>query len=87
VAVRPNEVWSWDIAKLKGPGRRIWYLLQVILDIYSTKVIHWEIWPPRPAPWQRLARMRDDRTMTRVSSAKTPHRSTSPTRPFSSAQT
>ena len=42
---RPNEVWSWDITKLKGPARGIWYLLYVILDIYSRKVIHWEIWP------------------------------------------
>jgi len=45
LATRPNEVWSWDITKLKGPARGIWYLLYVILDIYSRKVIHWEIWP------------------------------------------
>ena len=35
----------WDITKLKGPARGIWYLLYVIIDIYSRKVIHWEIWP------------------------------------------
>jgi putative transposase len=45
LAAGPNEVWSWDITKLKGPARGIWYLLYVILDIYSRKVIHWEIWP------------------------------------------
>jgi putative transposase len=45
LAAAPNEVWSWDITKLKGPARGIWYLLYVILDIYSRKVIHWEIWP------------------------------------------
>ena len=45
LAARPDEVWSWDITKLKGPARGIWYLLYVILDIYSRKVIHWEIWP------------------------------------------
>ena len=32
----PNQVWSWDITKLKGPARGIWYLLYVIIDIYST---------------------------------------------------
>jgi len=31
--------------KLKGPARGVWYLLYVILDIYSRKVVHWEIWP------------------------------------------
>jgi putative transposase len=45
LAAGPNEVWSWDITKLKGPARGIWYLLYVILDIYSRKVVHWEIWP------------------------------------------
>jgi len=45
LAEGPNQIWSWDITKLKGPDRGIWYLLYVIMDIYSRKVIHWEIWP------------------------------------------
>ena len=45
LAAGPNEIWSWDITKLKGPARGIWYLLYVIMDIYSRKVVHWEIWP------------------------------------------
>jgi putative transposase len=44
-ADRPNLVWSWDITKLKGPARGVYYLLYVIIDIFSRKVIHWEIWP------------------------------------------
>ncbi len=45
MAEAPGQVWSWDITKLKGPARGIWYLLYVILDIFSRKVIGWEIWP------------------------------------------
>ena len=41
----PAQVWSWDITKLKGPARGIWYHLYVIIDIFSRKVIHWEAWP------------------------------------------
>lgn len=41
----PNQVWSWDITKLRGPARGTYYLLYVILDIFSRKVVHWEIWP------------------------------------------
>ncbi len=41
----PNQVWSWDITKLKGPARGIFYLLYVIIDIFSRKVIWWDIWP------------------------------------------
>jgi len=45
MAEAPSQVWSWDITKLKGPARGIYYLLYVILDIFSRKVIGWEIWP------------------------------------------
>ena len=45
LATGPDQVWSWDITKLRGPARGTWYLLYVIIDIYSRKVIHWEIWP------------------------------------------
>jgi putative transposase len=29
----PNQVWSWDITKLRGPARGVWFLLYVIIDI------------------------------------------------------
>jgi putative transposase len=45
MADAPNQVWSWDITKLKGPAKGIWYHLYVMLDIWSRKVIHWVIWP------------------------------------------
>lgn len=43
VAGGPNEVWSWDITKLRGPVRGIYFDLYSILDIYSRKVMHWEV--------------------------------------------
>jgi putative transposase len=41
LAIRPNEVWSWDITKLKGPGKWICFHLYVILDIFSRYVVGW----------------------------------------------
>ena len=35
LAVRPNQVWSWDITKLLGPTRWIYFCLYVIIDIFS----------------------------------------------------
>lgn len=35
VARGPDEVWSWDITHLRGPGRPRWYELYVVLDIFS----------------------------------------------------
>jgi len=43
LAVRPNEVWSWDITKLKGPAKWTCFHLYVILDIYSRYVVGWLI--------------------------------------------
>jgi putative transposase len=41
VATRPNEVWSWDITKLKGPAKWVYYYLYVVLDIFSRYVVGW----------------------------------------------
>jgi transposase InsO family protein len=43
LAVRPNEVWSWDITKLKGPVKWTFYYLYVILDIFSRYVVGWMV--------------------------------------------
>jgi putative transposase len=43
LATRPNEVWSWDITKLKGPVKWTYYYLYVILDIFSRYVVGWMI--------------------------------------------
>lgn len=45
LATGPNQVWSWDITKLTGPVRGVYYDLYVILDIFSRKVIHFAIHP------------------------------------------
>ena len=35
LATRPNQVWSWNITKLKGPEKWTYFYLYVILDIFS----------------------------------------------------
>ena len=41
LATAPNQVWSWDITKLRGPLKGTHYSLYVILDIYSRYVVGW----------------------------------------------
>jgi putative transposase len=43
LAVAPNQVWSWDITKLKGPTKWTCLHLYVILDIFSRHVVGWLI--------------------------------------------
>ena len=43
LAQNPNEVWSWDITKLKGPAKWTYYYLYVIIDIFSRYVVGWHI--------------------------------------------
>jgi len=41
LATAPNQVWSWDITKLKAAGHFL--CLYVILDIYSRYVVGWTL--------------------------------------------
>ena len=43
IATGPNQVWSWDITKLKGPAKWTYFYLYVILDIFSRLVVGWMV--------------------------------------------
>ena len=43
LALGPNEVWSWDITKLKGPAKWTYFYLYVVMDIFSRCVVGWMI--------------------------------------------
>src|SRR5712692_2058199 len=43
LACRPNELWSWDISKLKGPAKWTWFYLYVILDVFSRYAVGWTV--------------------------------------------
>ena len=43
VATGPNQVWSWDITKLKGPVPYLYYSLYVILDLFSRYAVGWMV--------------------------------------------
>ena len=41
LATGPNQLWSWDITKLKGPVKWAYFYLYVILDVFSRYVVGW----------------------------------------------
>src|SRR5262249_21249032 len=43
LATGPNQLWSWDITKLRGPVKWTFYYLYVILDVFSRFVVGWMI--------------------------------------------
>jgi len=43
LATAPNQVWSWDITKLHGPAKWVYYYLYVILDVFSRYVVGWMV--------------------------------------------
>jgi putative transposase len=43
VATGPNQVWTWDITKLRGDGKGRGSCLYVILDIFSRCVVGWMV--------------------------------------------
>jgi transposase InsO family protein len=40
------QLWSWDITKLKGPGKWEHFHLYVILDVFSRYVVGWMLEAP-----------------------------------------
>lgn len=43
LATGPNQLWSWDITKLRSAAKWSYYYLYVILDVYSRYVVGWLI--------------------------------------------
>lgn len=43
LATAPNQVWSWDITKLKSITKWTYFYLYVIMDIFSRYVVGWMV--------------------------------------------
>ena len=43
VATGPRQVWTWDITYLRAPVRGTFYYLYLVLDIWSRKVVGWQV--------------------------------------------
>jgi len=43
LATRPNELWSWDITKLKGPVKWTYFYLYKVIDVFSRYVVGWMV--------------------------------------------
>lgn len=44
LATAPRQVWVWDITWLPTKVAGIFFKLYIIMDLYSRKIIAWEIW-------------------------------------------
>ncbi len=49
LATEPNQVWTWDITKLRGPTKGVYFYLYVILDLFSRSVVGWMVAPRETA--------------------------------------
>jgi len=43
LATGPSQVWSWDITKLRGPHKGLWFHLYALIDIYSRYSPGWMV--------------------------------------------
>ena len=62
LATGPNQLWSWDITKLKGPAKWTSFYLYVLLDVFSRYVVGWLVAPRESA---ELAKRLIDDTCTK----------------------
>lgn len=51
LATGPNQLWSWDITYLPTTVRGIYFYLYLILDIYSRKIVGWEVYNEESAEY------------------------------------
>jgi len=49
----PNQVWSWDITWLPGPAKGLFFYLYLIIDIFSRKIVGWEVYESESAEYAR----------------------------------
>jgi putative transposase len=49
LSTAPNQLWSWDITKLRGPAKWTYFYLYVILDVFSRYVVGWMVAPRESA--------------------------------------
>lgn len=43
LATGPNQCWSWDISKLRGPVKWSYFYQYVLIDIFSRYVAGWMV--------------------------------------------
>jgi putative transposase len=43
IAHNPLQVWSWDITKLPGPARGVFFDCYVVIDIFSRYIVGWTV--------------------------------------------
>jgi len=43
MATGPNQIWSWDITFLAASIRGAFYRLYMVMDIFSRKIVAWEV--------------------------------------------
>lgn len=48
-AAAPDEVWMWDITYLNGPIKGKYYYLYLFSDLFSRKIVGWEVWDSETA--------------------------------------
>jgi transposase InsO family protein len=64
VATGPNQIWTWDITYLATPVRGAFFYLYLILDLFSRKIVGWEVHAEESAlhaaQWFRLAYLREE---------------------------
>lgn len=48
-ATAPNQLWSWDITYLKTTVMGLYFYLYLIMDVYSRKIVGWEVYAEESA--------------------------------------
>ena len=54
VATGPCQVWSWDITYLRSSVRGMFFYLYIIMDVWSRKIVGWDVQAMESMEWASL---------------------------------
>jgi len=54
MATGPCQVWSWDITYLRSSVRGMFFYLYIIMDIWSRKIVGWDVQAVESMEWASL---------------------------------
>ena len=53
-ATAPRQIWTWDITWLPGPIAGLFFYLYLMVDIFSRKIVGWEVYERESAEYASI---------------------------------
>jgi putative transposase len=71
-ATAPRQIWTWDITWLPGPIAGMFFYLYLMMDIFSRKIVGWEVYDRESAEYASIVVPSGPKAVSRARSCSMP---------------